>query len=230
MKVIGKGDELQKADCVVKLDGNPVQEFSNSILDDQMISWIPVTAGQKITIEAGCNVTAGEVVSDLIIDGIVRSTMSTSSKKADWEKYKRFSHKFNTASHMWDGKVTDVDLVVKDLPEDVQLGEQKDDAAADTHGTIEVRIWVLEHEKQERANQKYPVFESCDNWRELEGDAPTYSVVQPTQELDCVSNDFNPLGSAKVTLARKRMTAARPGEKPWASFKFFYRTQGMILT
>lgn len=231
MKVICKKDDGLKAECTVKADEASVQDFNVSVSEDGgvMTSWVPVAVGQKLGFDIGCNVTAGEVTFDIIVDGILRSTHTTTSKKSPWEQNRRFTHKFNTASHMYGNKVTDVNLIVKDLTqEDLDLQAQQDDAQ-DTLGTIEVRIWALLDEKQERQTQSYPTFESRHNWRE--GDAtPTYASVQPTQEIDCVSNEFNPLGNSKITTAHKRMVAARPGAKPWASFKFYYRTQGMVET
>lgn len=132
MKVITH-DETAKADCVVKVNGNSLQEFNNGVAatDGAFCLWIPVEADQKLTVEAGCNVYMKEVQFDLVIDGILRSTTPSTSRA--WA-HKRRTVKFNSASRMWGGLVADADLVVKDLPEAEYPADQKD--GSDTVGCI----------------------------------------------------------------------------------------------
>lgn len=52
-----------------------------------------------------------------------------------------------------------------------------------------------------------------------------YATLRPTQEIELAPDNFNPLVPAKATIAKKRLAAARPGDQPWVTFRFFYRTQ-----
>ena len=219
-------DEKGKADCVVKINGASVQEFNTTKGTEPNLfcSWIPIEAGQKISVDAGCNVFTKEVRFDLVIDGIIRSTIPSTSK--DWAA-KRHNGKFQTAFDMVSGTVTEVEVVAKDLPDDFD-GIQQQDEAQETLGTIEVRLWVLQQEQQLRLQTGTKGFLQCCNWRDLDDGDLKYAAIKPTHEVEFPPTTFNPLSSIKITNAKKYLNTERPGEQPWIIFRFYYRSQQAI--
>lgn len=225
MKVATHDDKC-KADCVVKVNGSAVQEFATKLSGTHsniFSSWIPVEAGQKVTLEVGCTVRTKECYFDLVVDGIVRNAEATKPK--DWVE-KRYVHKFNTAYDMVGGRVTEVDLITKDLVADAMVHDVE---GADTLGCIEMRVWVLQEAGQETTKQATKTFENCAGWRDLAG-LKTFACIRPAHEIEMVENEFNPLITVKMNNARKKTGGVRPGTEPWVVFRFFYRTQGMFIS
>jgi hypothetical protein len=69
-------------------------------------------------------------------------------------------------------------------------------------------------------------FETIMDWED-EYRSPTFTRIRPTQEVDFVPVD-NMRAKGWITKLKHRATCSRPGTKPWAVFRFFYRTQGKI--
>ena len=225
MKAVTDSDDKTKADCAIKVDGASVQEFQTIKHTEGNIfsSWIPVEDGQKLSIDAGCNVSTKEVRFDLVVDGVIRSTLQSTSK--DWSNIRRTA-RFQTGFNIVNGVVTDSELVAKTLDVETSGNPQQADAA-ETVGTIEVRMWVLQQDNELRSAQGTRGFLNCGDWRQLEG-TRTYSTIQPTHEVALVPSEWNPLPPIKITNVKKYITAARPGEKPWVVFRFYYRSQEAI--
>jgi hypothetical protein len=215
-------DDKSKVDCQIKIDGNAAQEYNNSTsTDGAFCTWVPVQAGQKITVDAGCTVDTKEVQFDLVVDGIIRNSLSSTAKA---RTSKRHVAKFASCFRM-SGSALEANLVVKDLPTEEWPEIQADDA--DTVGSIEVRVWVLQVDNQERHLQTTKGFDTCRNWKELT-EEPTYTAITPKHEIELVESGFNPPSPARVTVTKKRISSARAGSKPWATFRFFYRNQGVF--
>jgi hypothetical protein len=214
-------DDKAKADAIIKLDGNTLQEHNNSTASDgAFCTWVAVETGQKISVECGCTVYSNEVQFDLIVDGILRNTAKTTSR--EWANSRRYA-KFYTGYYMEDLPI-EADLVVKDMPEYAYpAAEVKGD---DTVGCIEVKIYVLQDEKQERHLQTTTTFEKSSDWKDQYG-APTYTAVQPTQEVELIKYKIQPT-PRNLTTTKKRVNGTRPGSSPWAVFRFFYRPQSTV--
>jgi hypothetical protein len=220
---IATHDDQSKVDCVVKANENPLREHNNHVSDDGVfVSWLPVADGQRLTVDVACNVFTKEVIFDFVVDGVLRNSVASSSR--EWV-IKRHTAKFHSAFQMVDGKAADCELVVKDLIEDEQRMQELEDQGA--VGRIEVHIWVLQEEGQVRANTANKSFLECTDWRHLDN-KNLYSIIQPSQEITLTTTDCSTPTAAKVTSLKKRLAAARPGEKPWVSFQFYYRTQYAI--
>ena len=95
------------------MNGDPVQEFNAPVSDTVSTTWVPTTNADILTVDAGCNVGAKKVSFDLVVDSILRSTLTSSNKEYI---HKRHSLKISSVLHMHESVVTSTGRVMKDLP------------------------------------------------------------------------------------------------------------------
>lgn len=214
-------DGDSRADVYIKADGKRCAEFNSFLRDgNTMVGFIAVEDGQKITLDCGFNGRTRHVIFDLFIDGVLRNSIAVASQ--EWRD-KRKMAKFERGYYFEKGGVKDGQLITVELAPDKHFASE--DKVVDSVGTIEVRIAV----------NRYPgepthwivadhTFDFVGDWRDAYPQ-PTYTILEPTHEVR-----IKPVGAVlskqMLGMLRSRMRASRPGPKPWAVMRFYYRGKG----
>lgn len=212
----------RKAEAFVKADGELCDEYDEQICDDGAIaSFIPIIAGQKIVVEGVFRGTTKKVFFDLFVDGVLRnshSQMSNLTRKG------RRAVKFNAGFYF--------DKANKTLTEGTMLTEELDlemvsfeTPGKDTVGLIEVHISISRYKDEpERQLEEKSNFEAMTNWKERFPN-PSYTTSAPTYHIILPNVEPQP-SKAAIGALRGRVNASRPGLRPWAVMRFYYRGKG----
>lgn len=158
---------------------------------------------------------------DAIVDGVLRKSSWTvaksvrpqTNKKLDTEKFL-----FRT-----EGGTIDSEMTVASLSDVVST--QADMQA--TVGTMELRLYVTRqlsvfHAVYDNRNYYKSSKESTEDGAEK---FVHYKRIPPTFQLDIEKNSA-PLSKPADNGHKKKMNQPRPGEEPWAIFRFHYRSKG----
>jgi hypothetical protein len=161
------------------------------------------------------------VAYDFIVDGVCRKANSYSSKSVQVQKNKKLD--FDKLLYQTSDGVIDTDVIVSSRSGPVILNKD----APETIGTIELRVYItrqfgVEHEIKE--TRKY---DNIDDDADTDIRVASYKDVPPEFHLTFEKN-CSTLDGAKGNRERRKVYAKRPGNKPWAIFRFHYRTKGKI--
>lgn len=242
MKVIEKaGDRTAYAQVFVEGCVQPLEEYGRYVdaRDGAVCCYIAVEEGHKVRIDGrfsgavccvqclACFILTAAVQTltvayDFVVDGVCRKANSYSSKSVQVQKNKKLD--FDKLLYQTPDGVIDTDVIVSSRSGPVILNKD----APETIGTIELRVYItrqfgVEHEIKE--TRKYD---------EVDGDSNTdiqvasYKDVPPEFHLTFETN-CSTLDGAKGNREKRKVYAKRPGNKPWAIFRFHYRTKGKVL-
>jgi hypothetical protein len=102
--------------------------------------------------------------------------------------------------------------------------------APETIGTMEMRVYITRQlDVFHTIGDVEKYYTTKDNIEDLELDEDeqhaNYRLLPPTSRTVFEKN-CAPLDKLKVGREQRRANAPRPGTKPWAIFRFHYRSQG----
>lgn len=206
-------DGVSEAEVHLQADGCTAEEFFHKReADGAFCSWVPVNSGQVLSVDCRFSCTyIWNIRMDFIVDGILRN----SSK--DFSTGSKFTHTFRSAYYMEHGRVQ-ASMIVDDLTRTVVTTTAT--RSESLLGTVEIRFYVQEVQNQEFHIQTVPTFKdsalSKSNYTSL-----TTPIIQPTQEIRFVRYNSRTTSREWAPGCHKRV-----GSRPWATFRFYYRTRG----
>ncbi|KAF2650841.1 hypothetical protein K491DRAFT_761458 [Lophiostoma macrostomum CBS 122681] len=225
MKVVEKGTN-RWAQVHLHARGvvNPLDEFGEWVdpTDDALCCFVPVEAGQKVKVEGRFAGTTKDIQFDVSIDGICRKAHTIISKAVQAHKSKKIGFdKF--LFHTKDG-IINTEIFANDVPSGLKF----EDGETATIGVIELRLCIIRRLGDEHALRDAPVYyEHIDEGLDVDA-AAVYSSIVP-QFTMTFDKDVQALDKTKSAAWQRKMQAKRPGDKPWAIFRFHYRTKQSIL-
>jgi len=183
-----------------------------------LCSYIAVETGQPLQIACSFHGNCTEGVYDVIVDGVLRFTRTFKSKQTKHTS-KKPPELFEYVLVKDGNGVRCGSLVVKDLdpPSSTQ-------SHYESVGSIEVRISVLREPTGKHNNDDVNSFDDIDDWKEMWHKA-THTAVPVTHEIAFPATGDDAVSKTAIINCRRSAKKPRPGSKPWAAFKFFYRSR-----
>lgn len=118
--------------------------------------------------------------------------------------------------------IIDTNMIVSPLP---NISMTQDDGP-ETIGTIELRIYITRQFNITHSIAGVTNYINCDKDVESEvTKAYGYKQIPPTFHLTFDKNCAT-LDCLKASSEQRKMTSSRPGNEPWAVFRFHYRNMG----
>ncbi|KAK3079976.1 hypothetical protein LTS18_003465 [Coniosporium uncinatum] len=205
-----------QADNIKCAEYNPSTDENGALC-----SYIAVETGQPLQIACSFHGNCTEGIYDIIVDGVLRFTRAFKSRQTKHTS-KKPPELFEYVL-VKDGKgVRCGSLEVQDLASPASTQSTFESA-----GTIEVRISVLREPTGKHANDDVNTFDEIDGWKEMWHNA-THAAVPVTHEIAFPATKDDALSKTAVTNCRRAAKKPRPGSKPWAVFKFLYRSREAI--
>ncbi|EOD45203.1 hypothetical protein UCRNP2_8068 [Neofusicoccum parvum UCRNP2] len=174
MKCHTQGFELD-----VQVQGDAIcEEYSPYFdKDGSLCCWIPVTAGEELSIHTTINGKLKVAHLDLILDGVLRHSRVIHSNGKRSLRHENFVGAYLKR----EGSLTFCKMKVENLGETPSVGAPKPELV----GTIEVRLAIADG-TNENGNETHEIahdtFEETDDWREAE-DVGVFSRIPPTHEI-----------------------------------------------
>ncbi|GME51878.1 hypothetical protein GTA08_BOTSDO02910 [Neofusicoccum parvum] len=192
--------------------------------DGSLCCWIPVTAGEELSIHTTINGKLKVAHLDLILDGVLRHSRAIHSNGKRSLRHENFVGAYLKR----EGSLTFCKMKVENLGETPSVGAPKPELV----GTIEVRLAIADG-TNENGNETHEIahdtFEETDDWREAE-DVGVFSRIPPTHEISLAERSiFQSQQMRKFLSKHLKADHGRPGSKPRAVMKFFYRSKDAIL-
>lgn len=212
----------RKAEVIIKAEGTRLGELDERVNDDGTISsFVEIEEGQRISVDCSFSGTTTKVFFDLYVDGVLRNSISSTSKEKLVRRNRRHA-KFDDGFYFDNKSIKQGVFMTRGLV--LESIEKKEDRR-DSVGLIEVRIAVLRYDGEgEHKLEDVDAFDTVATWHDVFPE-PTYSNVAPTHDIRLV--DVEGLVSKQALgLLRSRIKVARPGSAPWVVMKFFYRGKG----
>ncbi|KAF2134308.1 hypothetical protein P153DRAFT_428111 [Dothidotthia symphoricarpi CBS 119687] len=192
-------------------------------IDNAICCFVPVEDGQKIKILGSFSGTTLNIFQDAIVDGVHRKAVSYNPKAVRDNKPPK---KFMIESFLYktDKGIIDTDMNVCSLSDVVMT--QGD--GPETIGTIELRVYATRQFNVTHKLAGVTNHMNCDKNIEDEViNTISYREIPPTLQLTFEEN-CAALDSVKASSEHRKMTALRPGDAPWAIFRFHYRDHEAI--
>lgn len=160
---------------------------------------------------------------DAIVDGTLRKSNCSRAKKVSVQKNK----KLDVETFLFDTEKGIVDTQMHVAPVKNVSFVQGD--AQETVGTLELRLYVTRRTDDAQSIGDVGTFHKLknDNGNDGTSRGTFYKVIQPDLQMSFETN-CAPLEKSKAKAEQRKIDAPRPGTKPWAIFRFHYRTKGMF--
>ncbi|KAL9118115.1 MAG: hypothetical protein Q9187_005346 [Circinaria calcarea] len=208
-----EGVPYRSATAAITADNLQCTEYRVSTTNNVVEGFICVKKGQTLEINCKVVIDTDDCQVDLIIDGILRESM-TSRKKSAHRKNFAFKHGiYKIKRKTWKGsiKVSDLDLGNFNPISPTKVG------------TIELRI--ARAENLFTHPQTVPAYYEVANWRDLPlpfgngGVDPKYQIS---------FEDDEQLTNSMGATVRDKIRRPRPGQSTWATFRFLYRDEASL--
>jgi len=213
-------DSDRTAEVIVRGDNKQCVEYKDFVDEDgALCCYIPLDLGEKVSVACYFKGTSLQGTFDLIVDGILRNAVPFNNKKGT-----KFSRSVTFNEGYIDKTFRAGNMLVVPLEPDVVTKQGEFESV----GKIEIRVSILRVADQSHAVSDVSCFAEADTWKEQYPSPIGFQHLEPTSQIKITADDEEPRPS-KYTVKRVRgqMKASRPGNEPWAIFKFFYRAQGV---
>ena len=157
---------------------------------------------------------------DSVIDGILRKAGLYRATKVSKLKSKKLD--IDSFLYVSEEGIIDTTMLVKSLS-GMKLSQGK---GPETIGTVELRLFITR--QMGVSHDLGKVAKYCDQPDKLKSDRDrtvNYGRIAPTYRME-FDQDCAPLDKSKATREQTIMNKQRPGTKPWAIFRFHYRSKG----
>ncbi|KAF2630893.1 hypothetical protein BU25DRAFT_455948 [Macroventuria anomochaeta] len=224
MKVIEKGaDRTAHANIYVEGRVQPLEEYGEYVdaRDKAICCYVAVEEGHKIRVDGRFSGVTLTVAYDFMVDGVCRKANSYAGKSVQVQKNKKLD--FEKLLYQTPDGVIDSDISVSSRSGPAILNKN----APETIGTIELRVYITR-----QFGMEHEIDDAC-KYDRIEDDADTgtrvasYKDVPPQFHMTFEKN-YSTLDGARGNRERRKVYAKRPGNEPWAIFRFHYRTKGMF--
>ncbi|EMD91047.1 hypothetical protein COCC4DRAFT_136632 [Bipolaris maydis ATCC 48331] len=244
MKVVEEGSD-RSAEMGICIEGSAdrLPEYGEYVdpVDHAICSYIPLEKGQKPRFSGKFKGTTLDIVCDAFMDGILRKSYSYGAKAVRFQKGKKIEiDKFLFKTE--DGFI-DSQMVVSTLGMPTTQSD-----SPETIGTMELRLYCtrkigVSHEvkgikqyytgdKQDSDNEESETPDNEDGQKhdnsnkgsEETKQIVSYRQIAPTSQLD-IERNSTPISVRTVASHYNKMGLSRPGEEPWAIFRFHYRSK-----
>ena len=216
-------DSDRSAEVSLRADGSICTEYicPRDEIDDTHCCYVPVAAGQSISVDCSFRGTTNQVNFDLFVDGILRNSQTITHQS--WRTTKRVI-KFSSGFFVnEDAEISEGDLRVLNL--DTANNCLYRTGGAEAVGVIEVRLSAFRSAKEVQHDLgEAPNFKNSKGWR-VDFDRPSWSLIKPTHEIALYQREEQPQKKALSRIQhRVQSDSKRPGTEAWLTVRFFYRS------
>ncbi|EUC41957.1 hypothetical protein COCMIDRAFT_104827 [Bipolaris oryzae ATCC 44560] len=252
MKVTEEGSD-RSAEMRVCIEGHadPLPEYGEYVdpVDHAVCSYIPLEEGQKPKFSGKFNGTTLDIVCDAFMDGILRKHYSYGARAVRFQKGKKIEidkFLFKTEDGVIDSPMVvstlDMPTTQSDSPETIGTMELRlycTRRMSVSHEVKGTKHYYIDYD-QKPANEDNDTSnsedsETSDNENNQKPDNSkkgsektnqivNYRRIAPTSLLD-IERDSAPISEQAVASHHNKMVSSRPGERPWAIFRFHYRNK-----
>jgi hypothetical protein len=165
------------------------------------------------------------IVYDVSIDGVLRKAQAYLGKAVS----RQLNKKLDCETFMYQNKENEfLDTEMRVLISDIEATKAD---GPETIGTIEICVFMLRKFGEEYDTDKAVKYYSK-TLVNFEDNAdvpapPTYKMMAPDFKMGFEENCAI-LDNRTANRQKKHMDMKRPGDEPWAIFRFHYRSQGML--
>ena len=175
----------------VLADGVICAEYNVELTGRDLQCWIPVAAGQELTLECAAALSSLRYQIDLIVDGVLRDTKTSGRKANEWRNARFNTACSGTKSPSKRGKMKIVSIQSSGyflrllgsgfVADQIQLAPVQQLAGQGHVGTLEVRIYKSDTNSAVHRPGIKSLFE-IESWRDLAGGQGT-SQIKPMYEI-----------------------------------------------
>ncbi|KAL6708696.1 hypothetical protein ACN47E_002392 [Coniothyrium glycines] len=228
MKVQEKGTD-RRAEVHINIDGQveALEEYGEYIdaNDKAICCYVPIEEGHRVKFGGKFSGTTLVVAFDAVVDGVLRKSNVYRAKSVNVQKYK----KLDIENFLYNSKegLLDTEMHVATLPKEVVTSQSE---SIETIGTLELHVYVTRQLSIEHNIGSVKTYlEHKTSEREGGTAAPIahYKLIAPSLQMTFETNTA-PLDSSKVRSEQRKIDAPRPGNEPWAVFRFHYRSRDAI--
>ncbi|EUC36805.1 hypothetical protein COCCADRAFT_33810 [Bipolaris zeicola 26-R-13] len=252
MKVKEEGSD-RSVEMRVCIEGNadPLPEYGEYVdpVDHAVCSYIPLEEGQKPKFNGKFNGTTLDIVCDAFMDGIHRKCYFYGARAVRFQKGKKIEidkFLFKTEDGFIDSQMVvstlDMPTTQSDSPETIGTMELRLCCTRRMSVSHEVKgikqYYTKDNQKpgnEDNDTSNSEGSETSDNednqklgnskkGNEKTNQIVSYRQIAPTSRLEIV-RDSAPISEQAVASYYNKMISSRPGEEPWAIFRFHYRSK-----